>query len=163
MNKKKPCKNCRQIFLITRNPRQHYCSQLHCQRARKNQWRKNVRYSDSDYRKNQSLANQRWQADHPDYWKQYRASHQKYVQRNRERQRMRDRCARIPVQTQAAHLAKSDALPEKNLIHSGNYWIIPVVANSLAKSDALFVKIDTITTGYRRSCRRFRSCKESTL
>jgi hypothetical protein len=149
MNKKKQCKNCRWIFLITRNPEQHYCSKPDCQRVRKNQWRKNTRRKDPDYGANQSRANKRWQAGHPDYWKQYRASHQKYVCRNREKQRVRDGTAK--TQVPATHLAKSDASLEKNLIRSGNYWLIPVLANNLAKSDALIVKIDPITRGYSRS------------
>lgn len=153
MRKKKHCKCCRRIFLITRNPGQHYCSKADCQRARKNQWRKNARRNDVDYRSNQSRSNQRWQVSHPDYWKRYRASHQKYVHRNREKQRVRDGSAKIRVHAQGAHLAKSDASPENNPIHSGSYWLIPVLVNNLAKSDALFVKIDLITTGYNRSSR----------
>jgi hypothetical protein len=150
MRKKKHCKHCRQIFLITRNPEQHYCSKPDCQRARKNQWRKNTRHKDPDYRSNQNRSNQGWQERHPDYWKQYRASHQQYVQRNREKQRVRDRSAKIQAQAQVVHLAKSDALLPKNPIRSGSYCLIPVVANNLAKSDALFVKIDLITTGYNQ-------------
>jgi hypothetical protein len=156
MNNKKCCKRCRQIFLVIRNPGQHYCSQPDCQRARKNQWRKNIRHNDPDYRSNQSLANQRWRTHRPDYWKQYRAGHQEYVHRNREAQRARDGCAKIraqaQTQAQAAHLAKSDAFLAKNQILSGVYRLIPVAANNLAKSDALFVKIDVITTCYNRSC-----------
>jgi hypothetical protein len=148
MCKKRNCKNCRQSFLITRNPEQRYCCKPDCQRARKNQWRKIARCNDPDYRENQSCANQRWRVTHPDYWKQYRASHQKYVQRNLEKQRVRDRAAKIHRQTEAAHLAKSDALHAKNLINSGHYCIIPVLENNLAKSDALFVKINLLTTGY---------------
>ena len=148
MCKRRNCKSCRHIFLITRNPEQHYCSKPDCQRTRKNKWRKNARLNDPDYRQNQSRVNQRWQATHPDYWKQYRASHQKYVQRNLEKQRVRDRTAKIHRQTEATHLAKSDALPAKNLINSGNYCLIPVLGNNLAKSDALLVKIDLLTTGY---------------
>jgi hypothetical protein len=148
MKKKRHCKYCRGIFLIIRNPAQHYCSQPDCQRARKNQWRKNARDNDADYGSNQRRANQRWQADHPDYWKRYRASHQQYVHRNREQQRVRDGSAKIGGHDQVEHLAKSDALLAKTPIHSGSYWLIPVVANNLAKSDALFVKIELITTGY---------------
>ena len=151
MSKKKRCKRCRQIFLVIRNPGQHYCSQPDCQRARKNKWRKNVRHNDPDYRSNQSHANQRWQACRPDYWKQYRASHQEYVHHNRKKQRVRDGSAKIGTQAQAAHLAKSDALLHKTSINSGIYRLIPVLANNLAKSDALFVKIDLITTGYNSS------------
>jgi hypothetical protein len=150
MNKKKRCKRCRQIFLVIRNPGQHYCSQPDCQRARTNQWRKNVRHNDPDYRSNQNHANQRWQARCPDYWKQYRASHQEYVYRNREKQRVRDGNAKIETQAQVPHLAKSDALLQETPINSGVYRLIPMLANNLAKSDALFVKIDLITTGYNR-------------
>lgn len=35
MSKKKPCQCCGQIFSITRNPGQGYCSQDDCQRTRK--------------------------------------------------------------------------------------------------------------------------------
>jgi hypothetical protein len=161
MRKKKACKCCRRIFVLTRNPGQHYCSQADCQRARKNQWRKNARHNDADYRSNQCRSNQRWQASHPDYWKQYRASHQEYVHRNREKQHLRNnKSAKIQGQVQGTHLAKSDAYLEKNPIHSGSYWLIPALATPLAKSDALFVKIDLIPTGYAVIDP---SCKESTL
>ncbi len=161
MNKKKHCKGCGQIFLITRNPGQHYCGNPDCQRVRKNKWRRSARHEDSDYRNNQSHSNRRWQASHPDYWKQYRASHQKYVQQNREKQRVRDGRAKIPLQAQVTHLAKSDALHGKNLINLGNYWLIPAPSNNLAKSDALFVKIDLITTGYTRLFRRVEDLAKS--
>lgn len=148
MRKKRHCKCCRLIFLITRNPGQQYCSQADCQRARKNQWRRGARQSDADYRSNQHCSNRRWQASHPDYWKRYRASHQKYAHRNREKQRVRDQSAKIKEQKiEAAHLAKSDAFFEKTHIPSGSYWLTPMVASHLAKSDALCVKIDLIPTG----------------
>ncbi|MBP9727557.1 MAG: hypothetical protein KBD83_08880 [Gammaproteobacteria bacterium] len=148
MSKKKNCKFCRQIFLITRNPKQYCCNKPDCQRARKNKWRKKKRHNDLDYKSNQKKTNQHWQAGHPDYWRLYRASHQKYAQRNRDKQHMRDGRAKIQVQKQQEmHLAKSDALFPKNLINSGNYWLFPALDNNLAKSDALFVKIELITTG----------------
>jgi outer membrane receptor for ferrienterochelin and colicin len=148
VRKKRHCKCCRLIFLIIRNPEQQYCGQADCQRARKNQWRKNARQSDADYRSNQRCSNRRWQASHPDYWKRYRASHQKYVHRNREKQRVRDQSAKTEGQKgEATHLAKSDAFFEKTPIPSGSYWLTPVLASHLAKSDAFFVKIDLIPTG----------------
>lgn len=148
MRKKRHCKCCGLIFLITRNPGQQYCSQGDCQRTRKNQWRKNARQSDEDYRSNQRSSNRRWQESHPDYWKRYRASHQKYVQRNREKQRVRDKGAKIEGQKgEATHLAKSDAFFEKTPLSSGSYWLIPVLTSNLAKSDAFRVQIDLIATG----------------
>ena len=164
MHKKKNCKGCRQIFLITRNPEQYYCCKPDCQRARKNQWRQNKRHNDSDYRSNQKKANQRWQACHPDYWKQYRASHPGYVQQNREQQRIRDGTAKNNDQrlanSEAKHLAKSDALNGKKPLPSGAYWLIPRIDDHLAKSDALPVEISLITTGYTVFDE---SCKETTL
>jgi hypothetical protein len=164
MDKKRHCKLCGEGFLIKRNPKQQYCGKPDCQRARKNHWRCNRRRYDEDYITNQNSANRRWQANHPDYWKQYRASHPDYMQRNREQQRIRDGTAKTHVQPpaneDASHLAKSDALNEKNFIQSGCYWLIPQVDNPLAKSDALRVEISVITTGYAVSNE---SCKETTL
>lgn len=59
---------------------------------------------------------------------------------------MRDGVAKGQRQVQKMHLAKSDALHSKNPIRSGSYWLIPVLDNNLAKSDALFVNIGLITT-----------------
>lgn len=150
MKRKRTCRHCRRLFIPVRNPQQQFCSRRFCQTARKSSWRREKRKNDSDYRSNQRRANQRWQACHPDYWKQYRAVHQKYVQRNREKQRVRDGAkiqGKWHVKGQGENLAKGDALHGKNIINTGNYWIIPVLANTLAKSDALFVKIDPIPTG----------------
>ena len=145
---KKACTCCRRIFVLTRNPKQQYCSRAECQRARKNQWRRDARHNDADYRSNQQLSNQRWQAKHPDYWKQYRASHQPYVVQNREKQRLRAKNATKQRQSPVTDLAKSDVLCAKNPFHSGHYWLVPVLADHLAKSDALRVKIDLISAGF---------------
>jgi hypothetical protein len=164
MEKKRHCKHCGLGFLVKRNPRQQYCSKPDCQRVRKNHWRCNTRRHDSDYTINQSRANQHWQTNHPDYWKQYRASHPAYVQRNREQQRIRDGTVKNPAQPLAngntSHLAKSDALNGKNAIDPGTYWLIPMGDSDLAKSDALRVEISLITTGYPVLDE---SCKETTL
>jgi hypothetical protein len=164
MEKKKHCKHCGAGFLVKRNPKQHYCTKPDCQRARKNHWRCDKRHHDSDYITNQNSANRRWQASHPDYWKQYRSSHPGYVQRNREQQRIRDGTAKNHIQRlanmEAKHLAKSDALNEKKPVPSGAYWLIPRIDNHLAKSDALPVEISLITTGYTVFDE---SCKETTL
>lgn len=164
MNKKRHCKHCGAGFLIKRNPKQQYCSKPDCQRTRKNHWRGDRRRHDSDYIINQNSANQRWRASHPYYWKHYRASHPDYVQRNREQQRIRDGTAKNHVprlaNRDASHLVKSDALNERNPIQSGAYWLIPQGDNHLAKSDALRVEINLITTSYPVS---EESCKESTL
>ncbi len=137
MSKQRDCEHCGSSFIVKRNPKQHYCSESDCQRARKNHWRCDTRRNDADYISNQNRANQRWQASHPDYWKQYRASHPEYVQRNREQQRVRDGT----VTDHVPDLANGDA-------------------SHLAKSDALRVEISVITTRYPVIDE---SCKETTL
>ncbi len=144
MSKRRRCNCCKQIFLITRNPGQRYCSQPDCQRARKNQWRKHIR-RDQDYRINQRYANKRWRRLHPDYWQRYRTSHQDYVCRNREQQHIRNCRAKILVKAQAVNIAKSDALNTSKPVDSGDCWLIPVPTDNIAKSDALFVRIAVIT------------------
>ena len=137
------CELCGIVFERLRNPNQSYCSGKECQRERKNRWRRAKLKDDSDYHTNQKQANKRWQSRNQDYWRNYRASHPDYVLSNQEAQRLRDKNHRA----HASHLAKSDALPEKNLVGSGSYWLIPIDAD-LAKSDALPLKIDLITRGY---------------
>lgn len=144
MSKRRRCNRCKHTFLITRNPGQQYCSQPDCQRARKNQWRKRIRH-DQDYRSNQRRADKRWQRLHPGYWKQYRASHQHYVHRNCEQQRVRDYNAKTRAQARKENLAKSDALGASNPVNKGDCWLIPLPTEDLAKSDALFVRIAVMT------------------
>ena len=66
------CAHCREIFVIRRDPAQHYCHQKACQQVRKNLWRQNQRAQDEDYRENQCRANQHSRKKHPDYWRHYR-------------------------------------------------------------------------------------------
>lgn len=136
------CKYCNTEFTKQRNPYQQYCSGNLCQRERKNAWRRSKVVGDGDYSTNQKSANQRWQSNNPDYWRNYRLSHPDYVQRNRKAQRARDSTRSM----NASHLAKSDAFPNETLIGSGSYWLMPV-GGDLAKSDALEVEITVITKG----------------
>jgi hypothetical protein len=145
--REKPCTACGQLFVIRRNPAQRYCSQLTCQRVRKNQWRLNRLNRDDDYRANQRQANQRWQKHHTDYWRRYRANHPDYQRRNREQQRSRDQRRRRKPRGSITSclLAKSDAFEPEAGNLSGTYDLVPVNAPVLAKSDALRVKITFIS------------------
>jgi hypothetical protein len=142
---KKCCAHCHEAFFTKRNPLQQYCNHQACQNARKCHWRKQKRADDPDYRQNQRRANQKWQKRCSLYWRQYRATHADYTQRNRQQQANRDR-----QRSQKSHfgdasfLAKSDALGGKNPDLSGCYHLVRVTPD-LAKSDALLVKISLIT------------------
>jgi hypothetical protein len=113
---------------------------------RKHSWRKHKRADDPDYRINRQLTNKKWQQRHTDYWRNYRARHPEYAERNRKQQRIRDqRHIKGHRKSNAWHLAKSDALPIKNDIKTGIYRIKPVTGAGLAKSDALLVEISLMT------------------
>jgi len=66
-----------------------YCADRNCQQARKNLWQRDAR-RDPDYKENQARAQQKWCADHPDYWRDYRAHHAGYTEVNRQKQSARN-------------------------------------------------------------------------
>ena len=73
---------------------------------------------DGDYRANQAQAQQAWAARHGDYWREYRANHPDYTDRNRLEQRRRDRRRRM------ARLAKMDASTPIHPVPSGTYRLL---------------------------------------
>lgn len=150
----KRCRSCGELF----RPRpqiseQSFCAQAACQRERKRRWQSVKRASDPDYRLNQARAQQAWAARHPDYWREYRAAHPEYAERNRvrRRERYRDECAR--------RVAKMDACTARAGIESGTYRLSPVSAGGVAKMDAWTVEITLLSTPLADSgaC-----CKETT-
>lgn len=113
-----------------------------CQRERRRRWHRNKLRSDDDYRANQAQAQQAWAGSHGDYWREYRARHPDYTDRNRLEQRRRDR------HRGAVHLAKTDASTPINAVPSGTYRLVPEAAGDLAKMDAWTVKITVISRDY---------------
>ena len=68
-------------------PTQVYCSRPECQRARKRQWQQEKLRSDPAYQDNQRDAQRNWRTQHTDYWRDYRAAHPEYVEKNCARRR----------------------------------------------------------------------------
>lgn len=67
------CASCGQSFLVRpQSPKQTYCSDPECQRARRRRWTKAKLEADPDYRANQQAAQRAWHARHPEYWQTYR-------------------------------------------------------------------------------------------
>ena len=99
---------------------------------------------------NQQRANKKWRDKNPDYWRHYRQSHPGYTERNRKRQREKQRDKRLLFANNVtrSEFAKSDALNDINSIKTGTYRIVPFTDPEFAKSDALIVKISTISDGY---------------
>ncbi len=138
------CAACEQAFRPrAQSPGQLYCGQAACQRERRRRWQRDKRQRDEDYRANQAQAQQAWAADHRDYWRQWRAAHPEYTERNRVAQRRRD-----GARQQASRLAKMDTSPPISPVTSGTYRLVPWTGGNLAKMDAWTVELTVISTRY---------------
>jgi hypothetical protein len=140
---------------LPRDPRvknQQYCGRKKCQQARKNRWQRLKLQTDPDYRADKIDSGREWRLKNKGYSKQYRLNHPSYVERNRVLQRKRDqqrncmRSASPDAAPAATDLAKKDALVSFLDDNSMRYFLFPV-SESLAKKDALMVKIVPITPG----------------
>jgi hypothetical protein len=137
------CAACEQAFRPRAQvPRQRFCGQASCQRERRRRWQQDKRQGDEDYRANQAQAQRAWADGHREYWRDWRASHPEYGERNRLEQRRRDR------QRHASRLAKMDASTPVLPIVSGTYHLVPWTGGDLAKMDACTVKLTVISEGY---------------
>lgn len=89
---KRCCSSCGKPFDPNpRAPRQAFCSDLDCQKARKLLWQRAKRRTDPDYHQEQLEAQSVWREKNPAYWRKYRGEHPEYVASNREQQRERNR------------------------------------------------------------------------
>jgi hypothetical protein len=133
---------------VDANPRlkgnQLYCGAPECQRARKRTWQKNKMATDKKYRRNQIACLVRWRKEHAlhRYQKQYRQDHPEYVEKNREKQRLRNDKRRQRVQL-SPKIVKMDAF-QNQAIKSGVYWLAPCAMDAsqkIVKMDALLVEL----------------------
>jgi hypothetical protein len=139
--KKRRCSACGRLFEpCVKVKSQQYCSGRGCQKERKRRWQAKKRAEDPEYRANQRDAQRRWREKHPHYWRDYRKRHSDYEQRNRELQRERNRRNRGKPEP----IAKMDALTGKRGIISGDYQLVPLGGGTIAKMDAINVKIQVI-------------------
>jgi hypothetical protein len=137
------CASCGQVFRPRAQiPQQGYCSLASCQRERRQRWQQSKLEGDADYRANRLEAQRAWAGRHGDYWREYRAMHPDYTDRNRCEQRRRDRARR------SARLATTDASTSIHPVPSGTYRLLPEADGNLAKKDAWTVKITLISRDY---------------
>ena len=140
------CAGCGKSFHPRpQSPKQTYCSAASCQRERRRRWQQTRRETDPDYRENQARAQHAWAAQHPDYWRAYRAVHAQYCERNRRLQHERDARRRV------RGLAKMDASTPVKPMPSGLYRLLPVGGDDLAKRDAWTVQITAVSMAYASS------------
>lgn len=144
------CLCCKNKFRPDRyHPYQNYCFEEQCQRKRRSIWQKNKLETDSDYRENQSDAQELWKAKNPDYWKDYRSRHPEYVERNRQQQQMRRlRSKESSVKpVLQPDVAKMDVAPLQQVqlpLISGRYRLISLDKENVAKMDFAIVQLSII-------------------
>jgi hypothetical protein len=146
-SQKRRCKHCRCFYEVCTKVKKHeYCKKEACQKARRGKWQKRKKADDQTYRLDQEEAQNTWLDKRPDYWKQYRASHPEYTDRNRNKQKERNRSGKVRTATESgfSEIAKMDALSDKKHLLSGRYRLIPLSGEKIAKMDALIVEIELI-------------------
>jgi hypothetical protein len=143
----KICECCEASFTpLPTVKNQRYCRKPACQKARKNFWQKRKLVSDEAYRRNQADCRKDWSEKHPEYWKEYRANHPSYVERNREKQRERNRNRpRKRAAPASPVIAKMDELTPRKIIPSGRYRLVPVCNHLIANKDEWLVEIGLVS------------------
>ncbi len=148
MKKRRRCQNqdCGVLFTpCPQVPDQAYCSRKVCQQVRRNEWNQKKLVANPTYREERQADHECWVKNNPNYWKEYRACHPDYSQKNREQQQLRDQKRRkTPPEPM---LAKTDESLPVPLIITGRYKLIRVNSNVLAKTDEYIVEIAEITDG----------------
>lgn len=147
---RRACQHCHIFFRPLRNPQQRFCSGRVCQNVRKAIWRRARLKHDLDYRENHQHAYQRWRKNNPDYWKNYRATHPSYTDKNREKERQRRLHKKLVRENEMSRVAKCDALTAKTAVKAGTYELVPVSHAGVAKCDALIVEISVFTSSYHQ-------------
>ncbi len=138
------CKHCHKSFIPRpQNHDQQYCSESVCQKARKRNWQKHKRQTDSAYRENQSDANKRWRDKNADYQREYRARNIDYTERNRRQQKVRNRQKSQP---RPPSIVKMDASSCEPPLNTGRYEL-RYIENGIVKMDASIIEINVISSG----------------
>jgi hypothetical protein len=123
------CPYCQQSFRPSLyRPQQQVCSQAECQRRRRTEYHRQKLKADAEYRQVVRDSQKKWRQSHPGYSRQYRSQHLQAVQRNRQRQKLRDRRRRIQ------QLAKNNLALD--LKHSAaEVWLVGSGVKDLAKNN----------------------------
>jgi len=145
------CQSCNRRFSpLPHIKNQQFCSRKQCQAERRRGWRRLKLATDEDYKNDQQAAQRRWLDTRPDYYLIYRAAHPDYTEGNRTQQRERNRRRRHggqrPAESPGGMIAKSDAYRAKNHLISGLYHLCVVCDPVIAKSDALIVRLQAISS-----------------
>lgn len=96
MNEARRCPYCQSSFLPSRyRPQQRVCSRPDCQRQRRANSRLQKLATDVEYRQVVRDSQKQWWDEHPAYQKERRKANPKLVERNRQKQHIRDQKRRL--------------------------------------------------------------------
>jgi hypothetical protein len=148
------CRFCQRQFEPSRfHLEQAVCSDQPCQQRRRCQNRRQKLARDVEYRQVCRDSASKWRANHPGYWKQYRAAKPESVERNRIQQQQRDLRQRL------AHLANNNsALDLKS--SAAKVWLLGPVANDLANNNLASAQVFILLAPTCPAPGREASCKQ---
>ena len=148
------CRFCKRQFEPSRfHPEQSVCSDKPCQQQRRSQNRKRKLAQDAEYRQVCRDSAGKWRADHPTYWKQYRAAKPESVERNRAQQQQRDLRRRL------ADLANNNAALDLKSSVAG-VWLLGPAAEDLANNNLASAQVFILQGSARKQPIREASCKQ---
>jgi len=148
------CRYCNQQFEPSRgHPEQAVCSRPACQQRRRGENRKQKLAADPEYRQVCRESARKWRADHPGYWKQYRAAKPESAERNRAQQQQRDqrqRLLRLANNNSALDLKRSVA----------GVWLLGPAAEDLANNNLATAQVFIVPGPRRKPPASEASCKQ---
>ena len=96
MNETRRCLYCQSSFLASRHrPQQRVCSRPDCQRHRRAHSRRRKLATDVEYRQVVRDSQKQWWDEHPDYQRKRRKANPELMERNRQKQHIRDQKRRL--------------------------------------------------------------------
>jgi hypothetical protein len=146
------CRFCQRQF-DPFHPDQTACSQDACQQQRRSENRKQKLAFDAEYRQICRDSARKWRANHPGYWKQYRAAKPAAVERNRTQQQQRDLRRRL------ANLANNNLVLDLKSSTAG-VWLLGPAAVDLANNNLAAAQVIILQGPLRKPPLRDASCKQ---
>jgi hypothetical protein len=148
------CRFCHKEFTLSRfHPEQTACSAKACQQQRRSQNRNRKLALDAEYRQVCRDSARKWRANHPGYWRQYRAAKPASVQRNRSQQRQRDLRQRL------SNLANNNSALDLKSSAAGVWWLGPG-ASDLANNNLASTQVFILQSFLRKPPLPETSCKQ---
>src|ERR1700686_5059094 len=134
------CRYCQKSFQPSKFQSRHtVCSEPNCQRRRRTDYHKEKISSDPEYREACRDSPRKWRSRNPDYWKQYRQRNPAAVERNRQKQKLRDRKRRL------CNLANNTSA--QDLKHSAaQVWLVGSGATHLTNNNSAPAQVWVIET-----------------